>query len=200
MKQIHSFSGGTYNTYSLPFHYCSLFLFILPVHSFSKGKVKKIAESVALGIGSSFIFFMAIMPTVVYSASDIVGIFDNFYSFHTVVFHSLVLLYFIMFFGMRLAKFNIKHDLPTISIFLAVYVAVATVLANTLKVNFHNLLQCNLPPVENIRVMLVNSLGGFGHMIYTAVLAVLTLAFAAGTYLIVRLCYTKLMLRKKTSV
>ena len=42
-KQVTSLAKG-YNLYHLPFHYCSMFLYLLPLHAFSFGKFKKYIE------------------------------------------------------------------------------------------------------------------------------------------------------------
>ena len=126
---------------------------------------------------------MVIMPAIVYSENNIKNFFGgDFIDFHTVTFHALVCLYFFLVISLRLYKFSIKRDLPAMAIFLAVYVIIATVLSYTLKVNFHNLYKCNLEPVENIRLAMVEAMGWFGNAIYVTVLFILTIFFAYLAY------------------
>lgn len=187
-KQIKSGIGGEYDLYSLPFHYCSLFLYLLPLHAFlqGNGKFRKFVNAATLGCLASLFFFMLVMPSIVYSEWAIIDMFNSFFSFHTVVFHNLVMLYFVLTISLKLYEFNIKRDLSVMAVFLAIYVVIATVLSHTLKTNFHNLYRCNLAPVEDIRLMLVDKLGWGGQAIYVAVLFVMTIIFAYIAYF---LCY-----------
>ena len=189
-KQIEAGIGG-YDLYALPFHYCSLFLYLLPLHAFIGGRFRKYVNAATLGCLASLFFFMLVMPAIVYSEYNIIDFFGSFGSFHTVTFHNLVILYFVLTLSLKLYEFNIKRDLSVMAIFLAIYVVIATVLSHTLKTNFHNLYKCNLAPVEDIRLMMVDKLGWFGQAIYVAVLFILTIIFAYIAYF---LCYLVLKL------
>ncbi|MBR5899943.1 MAG: YwaF family protein [Clostridia bacterium] len=181
MKQGYNAKGG-YDLYALPFHYCSLFLYLLPLHSFYRGKYRKAVNSATLGCLASLFLFMLVMPDIVYSANNIKECFKNFGSFHTVIFHNLVCLYFVLTLSLKLYEFNVKKDLKVMAIFLAIYVVIATILSLSLKVNFHNLYKCNLGMVEDIRLAMVGAIGFAGHMIYVCILFVLTILFAYGAY------------------
>lgn len=182
MKQGYNIKDDGYDLYALPFHYCSLFLYLLPFHSFYKGKYKKITDTVSLVCLASLFLFMLVMPDVVFSASNITGCFDTFSSFHTVVFHLLVCLYFVLTLSLKLYQFDTKKDLKIVAIFLAIYVIIATILSFSLKVNFHNLYKCNLGMVEDIRLAVMNAIGIFGHIIYVIILFFLTILFAYAAY------------------
>lgn len=185
-KQIYSFEDGVYNTYSLPFHYCSLFLYLLPLHSFYKGKYKKQADSAALVCLASLFFFMLVMPAIVYSDAAILEVSENFSSFHTVIFHNLVCFYFTLVVAMKAYEMDVKRDLKSSAIFLGIYVVIAAILSHTLEVNFHNLYKCNLAPVEAIRLQIVESIGWVGQLLYVSVMFVLTIAFAYLAYFLVK--------------
>ena len=187
IKQIVSVENGVYNLYSLPFHYCSLFLYLLPFHSFYKGNHRKIVNSAAFGCLASLFFFMLVMPAVVYSDGAISGLADNFMSFHTVVFHNLVCLYFLLVVAMKLYEFNRSLDLKVMAVFLAIYVVIATVLSHTLEVNFHNLYRCNLAIVEDIRLQIIEAIGWAGQVIYVVVMFILTILFAYAAYFLTQL-------------
>ena len=182
MKQGYNMKDGGYDLYALPFHYCSLFLYLLPFHSFYKGKYKKITDAVSLSCLASLYLFMLVMPDVVFSAGNIIGFSDNFSNFHTVTFHLLVCLYFTLMLSLKLYKFDVKHDMKITAIFLAIYVIIATILSFSLKVNFHNLYKCNLGMVEDIRLAMMDAIGIFGHIIYVIVLFFLTILFAYAAY------------------
>jgi hypothetical protein len=182
MKQGYNMKDGGYDLYALPFHYCSLFLYLLPFHSFYKGKYKKITDAVSLSCLASLYLFMLVMPDVVFGAGNIIGFLNNFSNFHTVTFHLLVCLYFTLTLSLKLYEFDVKHDMKITAIFLAIYVIIATILSFSLKVNFHNLYKCNLGMVEDIRLAMMDAIGIFGHIIYVIVLFFLTILFAYAAY------------------
>ena len=182
LKQYSSIKTGNYDLYFLPFHFCSLFLFVLPPHSFYKGKGKRIIDTITFACCSSMTFFMLVMPSIIYSDASIATMSEQFISFHTVVFHNLVCLYFILAVAMRMFEFNPKKDIKVILIFMCSFQTVCAILANSMKVNYHNLLRCNLAPVETIRQSLVDSLDFGGQLIYIVVLSAVTVAFICMTY------------------
>jgi hypothetical protein len=182
MKQGYNIKETGYDLYALPFHYCSLFLYLLPIHSFYKGKYKKATDAITLSCLASLFLFMLVMPDVVFGAGNITGFFDNFSSFHTVTFHLLVCLYFLLTLSLKIFEFDVKKDMKVTAIFLAIYVIIATIMSFSLKVNFHNLYKCNLGMVEDIRLAMMESIGIFGHIIYVVVLFFLTILFAYAAY------------------
>ena len=194
-KQAVSISRG-YDLYHLPFHYCSLFLYLLPLHAFSKGKVKKFIDSVAFATCSSLMLFLTIMPTVVYSDAAILNVFNNFFDGHSIAFHHLVCLYFFIAFAQGLFELELKRDFKLVAVFLSAYVIIATVLSYALEVNFHNLRHCNLGAGEEIRVALNGALGTFGQVIYVFGLFVLTTLFAYLAYFLMQLIDRHIIHRK----
>lgn len=187
LKQYSSIKTGHYDLYFLPFHFCSLFLFVLPLHSFYKGRGKKTIDIITFACCSSMTFFMLVMPNIIYSDGAIATMSEQLISFHTVVFHNLVCLYFILAVAMRMFEFNTKKDIKIILIFMCSFQTVCAILANTMKVNYHNLLRCNLAPVETIRQSLVDALGWGGQLIYIVVLSAVTVAFICMTYFVTKL-------------
>ena len=188
MKQINSATGdGGYDLYALPFHYCSLFLYTLPLHAFYRGKYSHLTDAAALGCLSSLMLFMVIMPAVVYSDGNIRNYFGSFGDFHTVTFHNLVVLYFMLTVALKLYDFQKKRDLKVMGVFLAVYVVIAAILSYSLKVNFHNLYKCNVALIDNIRLMLIEKIGVFGTLTYVVILFILTILFAYAAYFLTRL-------------
>ena len=129
---------------------------------------------------------MLLMPAVIYSASNVINITATYMDFHTVVFHNLVCLYFFLTLSLGLYKIEPKRDIKIMTVFLAIYVAIAAVLSQTLKVNFHNLYQCNIAFLEEIRLAVIAAIGGAGQLIYIAILFVLTILFAYLAYALTR--------------
>lgn len=175
IKQINSAMSGAYDLYALPFHYCSLFLYLFPLHAFYRGKHSHIIHAATLGCLSSVTLAMIVIPNIIYTDTDILNFFNTFPEFHTVIFHNLVVLYFMLTIALRLYEINAKHDMKVMTVFLSAYVAVATVLAYTLKVNFHNLYRCNVQFIEDIHVAVVEAIGVIGTILYVLILFVLTI-------------------------
>lgn len=182
VKQALKLFPGPYDTYALPFHFCSIFLFVLPFHAFYQGKHRRFVESATFGCCSALLMFMLLMPTVVYSDGNIQAYFSDFSSFHTVTFHALVCFYFMLMLALHQYQQDTKKDIKNIVVFLFCYEVVATAMSYLLDTNFHNLLHCNLGIGEEIRLSLVGSLGTFGQILYT-------LAIFVGTFLFVSLSY-----------
>ena len=193
MKQINAAKSGTYDLYALPFHYCSLFLYLLPLHAFYRGKYSHITDTAAFACLASLFFDMLIMPANIYSDGNIKNCmrvfesFDYFGDFHTVIFHNLVLLYFVLTIALRLYKINTKHDMKVMTVFLAIYVTIAAILSYSLKVNFHNLYKCNIGFIEDVRLAVVDAIGVFGTILYVVLLFILTILFAYAAYFLTRL-------------
>ncbi len=181
MKQINAAKGG-YDLYALPFHYCSLFLYLLPLHSFYHGKYRHLTDTAAFGCLCSLFLFMLVMPAIVYGDGAISDFTGSFSSFHTVVFHNLVCLYFLLTLSLGLYSLDTKRDMKVLAIFLGIYVAIAAVLSNTIKVNFHNLYECNLGIVEQIREAMLAKIGWWAQLIYDVALFILTILFAYAAY------------------
>ena len=187
MKQINAAKDGSYDLYALPFHYCSLFLYLLPFHAFYRGRHSHFTNAAAFGCLASLVLDMLLMPAVIYSADNIKNFFGSFGDFHTVAFHNLVVLYFMLTIALKLYDINVRHDIGVMSIFLAIYVAIAAILSYSLKVNFHNLYECNIAFIENVRLAVVDALGVFGTILYVCILFVLTILFAFAAYFLARL-------------
>lgn len=178
MKQVNSVMSGEYDLYALPFHYCSLFLYLFPLHAFYHGKHRHIVDTATLTCLSSVTLAMIVIPSIIYTDTDIINFFNTFPEFHTVVFHNLVVLYFMLTIALELYKIDTKHDIKVMTVFLSAYVAVATVLAYALKVNFHNLYRCNVQFIEDIHVAVVEAIGVIGIILYVLILFALTILVA----------------------
>ena len=182
MKQINAAKGGSYNLYALPFHYCSLFLYLLPLHAFYHGKYSHITDAASLGCLASLMMDMLIMPAVIYSDGNIKNYFGSIPDFHTVTFHNLVVLYFMLTIALKLYELNTKHDLKVMTVFLSIYVVIAAIMSYSLKVNFHNLYKCNIAFIDEIRLSIVESIGILGTILYVCIMFTLTILFAFFSY------------------
>ena len=60
-KQAVSFSRG-YDLYHLPFHFCSLFLLVLPMMAFYRGKHQNAVNAISASVCTSLLLLMLIYP------------------------------------------------------------------------------------------------------------------------------------------
>ena len=188
-KQTISLIKG-YDLYHLPFHYCSLFIYLLPFHAFASGKFKKYIDGITFTACTSLFLFFMIIPTILYPAGAITAYFENFFNFHTVTFHHLVVLYLFLAIAFRSFKLVIKRDFPICAIILSGYVIVATILSYALDVNFQNLKKCNMELLEtNLRIPLNNSIGWLGQGIYVFIIFLGTTLFGFLSYYLISLFY-----------
>ncbi len=186
-KQIVSFDGG-YNLYSLPFHFCSLFIFMLPLMAFYRGKYEHQVRVVTASICASVFLLMMIYPSLIYSADNIKQYFTDYISFHTVTFHNIVIFEFFLIVFLGLATPGEKGEQKAIIVFMTIFGAVAGIMAQILKTNYANMYSCNIPPLESVRVFMQGILGyAFTQVIYVVIVAVLQILFTLMAYWFYRL-------------
>ena len=89
-KQVASLING-YDLYHLPFHFCSLFIFMMPLMAFYKGKHQTAVTAITSSICMATTFLTLVYPCLIYGAGDITNFFGSYFCFHTVVFHNLVI-------------------------------------------------------------------------------------------------------------
>ena len=92
-KQILSFSRG-YDLYHIPLHICSLFIFVMPVMAFYRGRHCHSVRAVAAALCTAVFALMMIYPNLIYSADNVRNFFRGYFDFHTVAFHNLIMLLF----------------------------------------------------------------------------------------------------------
>ena len=102
---------------------------------------------------------MLIYPSLIYSDGNIREFFQEYLSFHTVLFHNLVVFAFVLILSLDLPMSMGKGSVKAISIFMLVFSVVAAVMSQLLKTNYTNMYQCNIPVFEEIRLSLQPVLG-----------------------------------------
>lgn len=186
-KQIVSFDGG-YDLYSLPFHFCSLFIFMLPLMAFYRGKYEHQVRVVTASICASVFLLMMIYPALIYSADNIKQYFTDYLSFHTVTFHNIVIFEFFLIVALGLAPAGEKGEQKAIIAFMTVFGAVAGIMAQILKTNYANMYSCNIPPLESVRLFMQGILGyALTQIIYVIIVATLQILFTLMAYWFYRL-------------
>lgn len=186
-KQVLSAAEG-YDLYHLPFHFCSLFIFMMPLMAFYKGKHKTAVTAVTSAICTATTLLTMVYPCLIYSASDITNFFSDYFSFHTVVFHNIVIFGFILILALNLHTPAGKGENKTIILFTIGFCIVSATMAQLLKTNFNNFYSCNIPPLEALRVSLQSTLGyGVTQALYIVIVTVLDILFVFGSYRLYRL-------------
>ena len=158
--------------------------------------------SIACSCMMCLFLFMTIYPNLIYAAGNVDNYFnfkDTFIHFHTVTFHNLVIVAFILTIGLKLHIPTKKYIVSHI-IFVAIFALLAATFSQILKTNFANFYSCNIEPLENVRLSIIDSIGYFGgQTIYVVVLYGLHVAFILGAYhlyLLLQKVYNKLTIKK----
>lgn len=197
-KQTVSFSRG-YDLYHIPLHFCSLLLFTLPVMAFYNGKYVNQVRAVGTAICGAIFWLTAIYPNLIYSAGNIEGFFDNYLDFHTVAFHNLAMLAFMLLVALNIHAPAKKGEHTLIILFLTAFCIIATVASQLLQTNYAGFYQCNVGPIENIRLMLQPTIGYWPtQLIYVVGLTAVHYGFVIGFYCLYKAI--RRLLTKKTPV
>ena len=195
-KQVVSFSRG-YDLYHIPLHFCSLILFTLPVMAFYNGRYAQGIRAIATAVCGATFWLTAIYPCLIYGAGNIENFFNDYLDFHTVAFHNLAMLAFLMILFLDLHTPAKKGEHKRIVIFLTTFCVVAAVVSQLLETNYAGFYHCNVAPIEDIRLMLQPIIGyAPTQIIYVAGLTAVHYGFVIGFY-----CSYKLLRRllaKKT--
>lgn len=187
LKQTISFARG-YDLYHIPLHFCSLVLFSLPAFAFWRGKHQRIVASIAVGLTAAVFTLTAIYPALIYSAWDIENYFNSFFAFHTVTFHNLAMFAFMLMVALNVFEPK-KGDWKPPVFFIGSYCIVAAIVSHLLSTNFNNLYQCNVPPLESIRLSMHTAIGYWPtQIIYVIIVTCLDMVFTFGAYHFYRLC------------
>lgn len=197
-KQAVSLSRG-YDLYHLPFHFCSLFIFMLPIAAFYTGKHKNTICGITASLCMSVLILILIYPCLIYGAWDIENFFGNYMAMHTVVFHNLVMLAALLFPALELHTPN-KTETKPVALFMVCFCVVSATMAQLLKTNFNNFYTCNIPPLEVVRQAVEAACGPIPAMLlYVVIVTILDILFVQGAYWMYRLI-RNLITRKKVTV
>ena len=196
-KQLYSFMRG-YDLYHIPLHFCSLFLFVLPVFSFYRGKRQHAVQGITAAICGSLFLLMLIYPNLIYGSWNIEAFFKGYLDFHTVAFHNIVMLVFVLILCLDLYEPRKKGNWMPCVWFTLGFCVISASMAQILKTNYANFYHCNIPPCEAIRLSLQPVLGTVvTQILYVSIVSALTIGFVLMCYAIYRGLY-KLTHRKQT--
>jgi hypothetical protein len=151
IKQIRAFEAG-YNNWSIPLHYCSMFLLWFSMASFFNGKVKRAGHAISYVTGFAFLIGFLIGPsTIIGNATDnLTFAWNNFGSIHTFYYHFGIVLFFALQITMRI-PFPTLKNLKEVAIPFFSWMAFASIIANLTNTNFSNLLYNNIGFMQQIQ-------------------------------------------------
>lgn len=155
---------------TLPFHFCSMFLFWFPLSVFTKGKFQHRVRSIAV-MGSMYMTIaLYVMPMGIIGESHL-HMFVDYINFHNFTFHQLVVLYFIysLISGLYIPS---KNDFQYIMYAIIGYGIIAIPGAIITHYNYSNILYSTFPAVDLIRIK-------YGQITYISLffITIMTLAF-----------------------
>lgn len=185
-KQAVSFTRG-YDLYHIPLHFCSLFLLVLPAMSFYYGKYAKQVRAIGTAVCGAAFWLIMIYPVLIYSSGNIDNFFEDYMDFHTVAFHNLILLAYLLILFLDLHTPAPRGEAKIIVIFLTVFCAVAAIFGHLLQTNYAGFYTCNVPIIENIRLSLHPVIGyAPTQILYFLLLTMVHYGFVLGFYAIYR--------------
>ncbi|MCH5163947.1 MAG: YwaF family protein [Clostridiales bacterium] len=178
-KQIYYNIYEPFTLYVLPLHFCSTFVWLMPLAQFTKGKVNRFFKPMPFYYSLVVIFLMYAFPRVLlgYATSSVVG---NFHNVHTLLFHHAIVTYCI--FSLLLGDYKPqKSDYVPLVTGVVFYTAYAVPIAYILNVNYVNILKSDFAPFEQLRL-------AAGQVVYNIVLFL----FAVAAILCIWIVYYKL--------
>jgi hypothetical protein len=158
IKQTKNIIEG-YDLWSIPLHFCSLFIYFFPIACFAKGKFQEFGKTMSLVCSAWLIALFYINPGSIIGGGTTQNIFASFSRFHTFFYHHLAMLYFFCAVGLKFYEIK-KSSFLYVAIGFTIYVLIAVPMAHILNVNFCNILTSNIPFMENFRLQ-------FGQVLYT---------------------------------
>ena len=182
-KQYVSFSDNSYDLYSIPLHYCSLVVFMIPIMAFYRGKHQDKVGGITAALCSSVFGLMLIYPCLIYGDWNIRNYFVGYMDFHTVTVHNLFMLAFLLIIALDLHTPAKKGEVKAVIIFILCFCAVSATAAQLLQTNYNNFYQCNIPPLETLRLAVAGALGNtVAQIFYVLCVTVMDILFTIGAY------------------
>ena len=185
-KQVISLKEG-YDLYHLPFHFCSILIFLPIIMAFYQGKYESTVCCITSAVTAAIFTLTAAYPNIIYSDTAVQEFTTKFFSFHTVAFHNVAMLLFLLIPALNLHQPK-KGEIKKILLFILGFCTVSASMAHILKTNFNNFYTCNIAPLEAVRMSVETSLGSTAAAIfYVLIVTALNLAFVTGAYYLYRL-------------
>lgn len=197
-KQVVSFCRG-YDLYHIPLHFCSLFIFMLPLMSLYRGKYQNAIRGITTGLCASVFLLMMIYPCLIYSAGNIRDFFTGYMDFHTVLFHNIVVFAFILILALNLYEPKGRGDQKNLAIFYLCFCGISAIMAQVLKTNYNNFYKCNVPPLETLRQSVQGVIGYAGaQVLYVLIVTVVQSIFVQLSLLFYKFLHRRICKNKVT--
>lgn len=181
-KQVLSFMRG-YDLYHIPLHYCSLFIFMLPVMAFYRGKHQDKVGGITAALCAAEFLMMIIYPALIFGDWNVRAYFDGYFDFHTVTVHILIMLGFLLIPALELHTPAKKGEMKAVIIFVVCFCAVSATAAQLLETNYNNFYQCNIPPLEALRQAVEAVTGTLvAKIFYVLCVTLMDILFTTGAY------------------
>lgn len=191
VKQLYNAFNGSYSTWIIPLHFCSMFVFLIPLAEFFNGKIRDMSQALAFTCSFMFVALFYFQPSGVLGNATS-NVFGSFNSFHTFVYHHLIILYFGLTISLNLYKPKMKHTLYVL-IGLTIYFIVGVSFAFILNTNYCNFLYSVIDIVESLRLH-------FGQVLYLIGMYIFGIILSCGFMLIINLIYKKIKEKKIKNV
>ena len=190
-----------YDLYNLPFHFCSILIFMPAIMAFYRGKHEKTISCVTTAALAAVFILTAAYPDLIYSAQAVKEFTTNFFSFHTVAFHNVAMLLFVLVVALDLHEPEPKGETKKVLLFILGFCVISATMAHLLQTNFNNFYTCNIAPLEAVRLSVEASLGStVAAIFYVLIVTALDLSFVTGAYWFYRLARKLLAKTNKVSV
>ena len=181
-KQALSFHRG-YDLYNLPFHFCSMLIFLPVTMAFYRGRHEKTISCITTAVLAAVFILTAVYPDLIYSAQAVKEFTTNFFSFHTVTFHNVAMLLFVLVLALDLHEPTPRGETKKVLLFILCYCVIGAAMAHLLRTNFNNFYVCNIAPLESVRLSVAAVLGTtLTAILYVIIVTALDLSFVTGSY------------------
>ncbi len=149
IKQVRNVAVD-FDTYSLPFHYCSLFAFFFPLAELAPRRIADFFRPIAFATSFTVSLFFYFSPVgVIGSSSSYLT--TAFLPFHSFVYHHLVIVYAAV--SILLRCYTPKRDdWKGVLTVMSAYCCIALPLSHILNTNYCNFLTSVIPPMEKLRL------------------------------------------------
>jgi hypothetical protein len=159
IKQIRAIETG-YTLWTIPLHYCSMFLVWFSLASFFKGKIKKTGQAISYVTGFAFLIAFNLEPSSIIgnSTDNLALAWSNFGSLHNFYYHFSVILFFFLQITLHV-PFPTLKELKQVALPFFSWMIFASIIANLINTNFTNLLHNNILFMQTIQ-------DKFGYVFY----------------------------------
>ena len=171
IKQIRSFLDG-YEYWSIPLHFCSLFIYFYPLAVFAKGKLNDFGKTMSLVCSVLMFSLFYFSPDSIIGSETTANIFSDYGAFHTFTYHHLVMLFLFTSLFLNFYKFK-KDNYKHVIIGFSLYAIIMVPLAHILDTNFCDILHTSIPFLESFRLFA-------GQILYTVSFYLFSILASSG--------------------